>query len=307
MLILCVIYDTFNIHAISKKHLRDCLTGLLVGLIAIAVMLSPWSLNPGVFFDTRWVLLSLCGLFFGLAPTTIAVVIAGSFRLYQGGTGGIVGTIVIVSTACVGLGWRYWKIKYDKPLGWLQLYGFGVLVQLTMLSCMFLMPADMRIPIILAIGPPILIIYPFLTMFLGLILRRQEDRRRTAKTLIREIRERKTAEASAKKSEAHLRTLVETLPDIVWLKNPDGVYLSCNRKFERLFGAKEFEIVGKTDHDFISKKKADAFRRHDKQTIALGKPKRDEYRLTYADDGHGEIFETIKTPMHDNGGNLIGV
>lgn len=69
MLVLCVVYDTFGVYAISNKILRYCLTGVLVGLIGIAVMLNPWSLQPGVFFDTRWVLLSLCGLFFGLAPT----------------------------------------------------------------------------------------------------------------------------------------------------------------------------------------------------------------------------------------------
>ncbi len=220
MLILCVIYDTFNIHAIPQKTLRDGVTGGLVGLIAIAVMLSPWSLTPGVFFDTRWVLLSLCGLFFGVVPTSIAVVIAGAFRLYQGGAGGVVGTIVIVSTACVGLIWRYWRIRTHSPLGWLQLYVFGVLVQLTMLACMVLMPPEMRLPIIKSIALPILIIYPFLTMMLGLILKRQEDRRATDQKLIREIFDRKAAEASARESEAHLRTLIETLPDLVWLKKP---------------------------------------------------------------------------------------
>ena len=83
MLILCVVYDTFSIYSIARKNLRDCLTGFLVGFICIAVMLNPWSLEKGLYFDTRWVLLSLCGLFFGLVPTMIAVVIAGAFRLYQ--------------------------------------------------------------------------------------------------------------------------------------------------------------------------------------------------------------------------------
>ncbi|MBW1792102.1 MAG: transporter substrate-binding domain-containing protein, partial [Deltaproteobacteria bacterium] len=45
-----------------------------------------------------------------------------------------------------------------------------------------------------------------------------------------------------KESEAQLRTLIETLPDLVWLKDPDGAYLSCNPKFERFFGAKQHEI-----------------------------------------------------------------
>lgn len=48
MLVLCVIYDTFGIYSISNIKLRESLTGLLVGLISIAVMLNPWSLQSGV-------------------------------------------------------------------------------------------------------------------------------------------------------------------------------------------------------------------------------------------------------------------
>jgi PAS domain-containing protein len=40
-------------------------------------------------------------------------------------------------------------------------------------------------------------------------------------------------------SEALLRTLVHTIPDLVWLKNPDGIYLACNPSFARFFGASE--------------------------------------------------------------------
>ncbi len=238
MLILCVIYDTFGIYAISKKNLRDCLTGILVGLISIAVMLSPWSLQPGVFFDTRWVLLSLCGLFFGLIPTAVAVIIAGAFRLYQGGPGGIVGTVVIVATACVGLAWKYWKDKHDKPLDWKQLYAFGVLVQLAMLSCVFLMPADMRIPIIKAVAPPILLIYPILTMIIGLILKRQEDRRCADK----ELAENRKALID---SEKQLHTLLQSIQAAVVVHGPDTEIITCNKASQELLGLTEDQMLGK--------------------------------------------------------------
>ncbi len=184
MLGLCAVYDAFGIYSITRKPLKYSITGVLVGIIAIVVMLNPWSLQPGVFFDTRWVLGSLCGLFFGVVPTTIAVVIAGMFRLYQGGPGGIVGTVVIVTTACAGLVWRYFSKKYKRPLGWKELYIFGVVVQLVMLSCMILMPPEMRLPIIKAVALPILLIYPVLTVIIGLVLKRQEDRRKTDQKLI---------------------------------------------------------------------------------------------------------------------------
>ena len=122
-----------------------------------------------------------------------------------------------------------------------------------------------------------------------------------------DITVRNEAEKALRDSEAHLRTLIETLPDLVWLKDVDGVYLSCNLKFEQLFGAKENEIVGKTDYDFVDKELADFFREHDKAAMAAGKPSVNEEQVTYADDSHKEILETVKTPMFSPDGTLIGV
>ena len=34
-----------------------------------------------------------------------------------------------------------------------------------------------------------------------------------------------------------LQSILNTLPDLVWLKDPDGVYLSCNNRFETFFNA----------------------------------------------------------------------
>jgi PAS domain S-box-containing protein len=147
-------------------------------------MLNPWPFEHDIYFDTRSVLLSLGGLFFGLIPTTIAVVIAGAFRLYQGGSGGLVGTIVIVVTSSVGVAWKYWKDKQGNPHNWIQLYMFGVVVHLAMLSCMFIFPAELRNTILKNTAFPILLIYPILSMIIGLILKRQEDRRATDKALL---------------------------------------------------------------------------------------------------------------------------
>lgn len=118
---------------------------------------------------------------------------------------------------------------------------------------------------------------------------------------------REQAEESLKKSEAHLRTLVETIPDLVSLKSEDGVYLSCNRTFERFFGASEEEIVGKTDYDFVDAELAVFFRQKDKEAMTAGKPCVNEEWVTFADDGHKALLETIKSPLRDSNGQLIGV
>lgn len=107
--------------------------------------------------------------------------------------------------------------------------------------------------------------------------------------------------------EAHLRTLVQTIPDLIWLKDLDGVYLLCNPVFEQLYGAGEADIVGKTDYDFVDKELADFFRAHDRKALAAGEPTINEEWLTFAADGHRALCETIKTPMRDAEGRILGV
>ena len=107
--------------------------------------------------------------------------------------------------------------------------------------------------------------------------------------------------------EAQLRAVIETLPDPVWLKDPNGVYLTCNHRCERLLGAKGSDVVGKTDYDFLDREFADFVREKDRLAIELGGPSVNEEEVTYADDGHREILETIKTPMVGPKGELIGV
>jgi len=115
------------------------------------------------------------------------------------------------------------------------------------------------------------------------------------------------SETALRNSNARMRTLVQTIPDLIWLKDADGVFLSCNTMFERFFGAMEAEIVGKTDYDFTDPEQADSFREHDRTAMAAGKPSHNEEWITFADDGRRALLDTIKTPMFDETGNLIGI
>jgi len=105
----------------------------------------------------------------------------------------------------------------------------------------------------------------------------------------------------------HLHTLVNTIPDLIWLKAVDGTYLACNPEFGRFFGAAECEIVGKTDYDFVPEELADAFRENDRIALASGQASRNEEWITYASDGHRALLETTKMPMRTPDGRLVGV
>ena len=122
--------------------------------------------------------------------------------------------------------------------------------------------------------------------------------------LRRRVKQR-TAELEAER--LRLRVLLESIPDLVWMKDGAGVYRFCNPMFERFFGAKEADIVGKTDFDFVDADLAEFFQAHDRKAIEAGKPSINEEWVTFADDGHRVLLETTKTSVRNALGELVGV
>ncbi|MDA3924921.1 MAG: transporter substrate-binding domain-containing protein [Kiritimatiellae bacterium] len=122
-----------------------------------------------------------------------------------------------------------------------------------------------------------------------------------------DITEQKQAEMELDKSRKMLRDVVDTSPDLMWLKDDKGVYLLCNQRFEQFFGAEKESIVGRTDYDFMPKDTADFFLENDRRAIKKGGPSMNEEELTFLSDGHVEQIETIKTPIYGHDGSLLGI
>ncbi len=125
--------------------------------------------------------------------------------------------------------------------------------------------------------------------------------------LAEESRIRQQAETGWHDSRAHLQAVVRSIPDLVWMKDPDGVYLLCNERFEQFFGAPASEILGKTDVDFLTPEQVAFFRSHDLRAMEQGKPTTNIEEVEFAADGHRETLETIKTPIRDAHGRISGV
>lgn len=104
-----------------------------------------------------------------------------------------------------------------------------------------------------------------------------------------------------------LEIVLNAIPDLVWLKDPNGIYLLCNKAFERLYGAKEEDIVGKSDYEFVDYQQADFFRTHDIIAMDAHQSVRNEEELSFKEDGYNGFFETIKTPIYDQNSDLIGI
>jgi PAS domain S-box-containing protein len=125
--------------------------------------------------------------------------------------------------------------------------------------------------------------------------------------LDRDITEKKRAEERLVRTRDLLHSVLNSLPDLIWLKDAEGRYIACNARFEEFFGAPESSIKGKTDYDFVSREQADSFRKHDRIVLETGTSKDNEEEITFASDGHSEIIQTIKTPYYNSQRKPVGV
>ena len=107
--------------------------------------------------------------------------------------------------------------------------------------------------------------------------------------------------------QAQWHALIDTLPDLIWLKDRKGAYLACNHRFENYLGMDESEIIGKTNYDFMDKQQADLHREQDQEAMSTGERCINEEQIRFADDGHIEQLEIIKVPMYQLDGELMGV
>lgn len=121
-----------------------------------------------------------------------------------------------------------------------------------------------------------------------------------------DVTARREAEQRAEQKRTHLQTLIDTLPDMVWLKSPEGVYLSCNSMFERLCGLLEAELIGKTDDQLFARDQADYFTSHDERAVRAGENRVNEAWVTLHETGQRALLQTIKTPMRSADGEVVG-
>jgi diguanylate cyclase (GGDEF)-like protein/PAS domain S-box-containing protein len=123
----------------------------------------------------------------------------------------------------------------------------------------------------------------------------------------RDITEQKRAALTLEHQSTFLRTLLDNIPDLVFAKDLDGRYIAGNKMFECFFGAKESEIIDKTDFDFVTPELAQFFRDNDKAAISIGKARNNEEYLKFADGSYEGTFEVTKVPMRDSSGSVNGL
>jgi PAS domain S-box-containing protein len=106
-------------------------------------------------------------------------------------------------------------------------------------------------------------------------------------------------------SENKYRELLENLPQKIFHKDKNSVYVSCNNNYARDLKIQPDEIVGKTDYDFYTKELAEKYIADDKRIMESGKTEYIEEK--YIQNGQEVVVQTVKRPLKDEKGNTIGI
>ena len=127
------------------------------------------------------------------------------------------------------------------------------------------------------------------------------------KELINSNKKLSAAKRQIEKNESNLKTLINTIPDLIWQKSVEGEFIFANTRVEDLLGAKEKDIIGKTDYDFVSKEIADSFRENDIRAMHNGIPTVNEEFIIFPNNNHGTLLETKKVPVFSENKEIIGI
>jgi len=129
----------------------------------------------------------------------------------------------------------------------------------------------------------------------------------------RDITERKEAEVALLKSEeavrserSLLRALIDSIPDLIFFKDRDSVFLGCNKAFEKHLGIKEADLAGCNDFALVPPEVARFYRRKDQDLFVSGKTQRMEEWIP-SRDGRGGFYETVKTAYFGPEGETLGI
>src|SRR3984893_3104403 len=142
-----------------------------------------------------------------------------------------------------------------------------------------------------------------LTLFIGFLIRRNRQIERKVDEATLALR--KSSE-SLGRERALLRSLIDSIPDLIFAKDIRGVYITSNKAFAKLWGRTADDVVGKPDLDIFPADFAISVRERDADLVKVGAIATREEEVIYP-DGRAAQVETSEIPFIADDGELYGL
>ena len=129
--------------------------------------------------------------------------------------------------------------------------------------------------------------------------------------VITDISDRKKAEAALKENEEYLRLIINNIPQQIFWKDRNLVFLGCNKNWAKAAEIDDPDsVIGKTDFDFFRDPQvAEHFRELDQKIMDDDTPQLHiiAKKQRPSSDGNVIWLDINKIPIHDHNGNVIGI
>jgi PAS domain S-box-containing protein/diguanylate cyclase (GGDEF)-like protein/putative nucleotidyltransferase with HDIG domain len=233
---LSVLYQITNYLEDKLKRNLVVLNGFLLGSIGIILMSTPVRLTNGTLFDTRSILIGLVGLIFSAIPAFIAATMMIIYRIYLGGSGTIMGVMVITFSCLIGLSWKRISAFLKVKNKWFGLLLMGIVIHGVMLGCTVFLPEAIRLNTLKTIFVPVITIYPLATVVVGKLLQLQQELSDNNRRI--------------KEGELKFHSIFDQAKIGIGYAGLNGKLMDLNQMFCDLLGYTHDELTQKTLNDF---------------------------------------------------------
>lgn len=125
--------------------------------------------------------------------------------------------------------------------------------------------------------------------------------------LLKEIEEKHETQEQLKASEAHMRTLLDNIPDPIWFKSPEGAYLGFNKAVSTLFNRKESDVIGNTASDYIDGDLEKTIHEYESMVLTSNHAVRRELWMYIPERNQKRLMDTIKVAVRNENNEPTGI